>query len=331
MTATRKKLSMFVVTAVAGALVLTSCGGGPGTGGVDNGDGTAPPYVGEWHFGPNGMVALQADAFTVTVGDGTTPLGTESPFNMVTKVVVKGALTVTGDTFTLAPDTDTVELKLVDPTQAAAIAPVVGAAIATAASAPGTFEVDDTTDPPTMTIVAPLIAALLELPQDQPLTACKDAECSTDNVNTCTTEVPLPTRSADLESATSIEAVTWTSPPTIKAGGLEATGILAEGATLFDPLAGDSPAFSVYFSYAAHTGVVELVPDRTADDECWDTTTFTPSGTFKLELGDDGDFTIEASSPGFMDVSDSELELRVWGTDADGNEALLSVVTIGTD
>ena len=157
-----------------------------------------------------------------------------------------------------------------------------------------------------------------------------------DKTNPCTTDdmfVELPARSAALEQATSIDAVTWTAGPKIKDSTLEATGTPAQGVKLFDPLREgnrDSPAFSVY--YVGHTeSLVELVPNL-PEGQCWKTTVTiasteigTPEGA-----GDPG-FTITASSPLFRDVVGSELELRVWGTDAGGTEVLLSKVSIATE
>ena len=186
-----KTTSLLVVMAASFALVLTACGGGPGTGGMDtngdgmpspgDGDGMTLPHVGEWHFAPHAVVTLEADTFTIAVGDGMEPLGTEPPFNAITKIVAQGALAVMDSTYTLSVDPDSVEIEYVDPTHAAVIAPIIGAAIATAASAPAMVDINLMRDPPTMTIVAPFITPLLGLPPDARLRACKDMPCSAPN------------------------------------------------------------------------------------------------------------------------------------------------------
>ena len=165
-----------------------------------------------------------------------------------------------------------------------------------------------------------------------------DTDDTVDNTNRCTMEVELPARSAALEDAMSIDAVDWTSEPTIEAGMLVATGTLAQDVKLFDPLNEDdrdSPAFSVY--YVGHTeALLELVPNS-PDGRCWETTewkmtvTIAPTEVGTPEGAGDRGFTIKASHPYFMDFGSGDLELRVWGYDADGNEALLSKVAIGTE
>ena len=165
-----------------------------------------------------------------------------------------------------------------------------------------------------------------------------DTDGTTDNVNTCTTQVVLPQRPAALEQATSVDAVDWTIKPKIENGVLVATGTLDPGVEIFDPLTPDgdqrdSPAFSVYRDYdGTMESFVELVPDFLDDSKCWESTaTFTTVEIGTPEGAGDRGFTIEASSPLFRDVAGSGLELRVWGTDANGNDALLSKVSIATE
>ena len=167
-----KKIS-FVVTVAAVVLALAACGRGPGTTPT-----TPPPHVGDWYFAPHAKVTLTEDAFTIAAGDETTALGTEFPFNAVTKIVVSGALAVMDGTYTLSVDPDSVVIEYVDPAQATVIAPLVGAAIATAASAPATVDINAMHDPPTMTITAPFITPLVGLPRDARLRACKGVPCT---------------------------------------------------------------------------------------------------------------------------------------------------------
>ena len=124
-------------------------------------------------------------------------------------------------------------------------------------------------------------------------------------------------------AAASLDAVTWTTTPVIEAGALVAAGTLNQGVRLSEPTAGEPSAFSVY--YDANTEVmVELLPDLGAP-RVWDTdATVAPS-----EFGQEGnEFSIRAYSPLFMDVSPSDLLLRVWGYDDAENAALLSVQTV---
>ena len=90
-----------------------------------------------------------------------------------------------------------------------------------------------------------------------------------------------------------------------------------------EPTGGEPSAFSVHYGANAEV-MVELLPDLGAT-HVWDTdATVAPS-----ELEQDGnEFTVRAYSPLFMDVSPSDLLLRVWGYDHAGNPALLSVQTV---
>ena len=135
------------------------------------------------------------------------------------------------------------------------------------------------------------------------------------------------TRSPALENAASIDAVTWTVEPVIKAGALDAAGELAPNARLSEPMNGEGSAFSVY--YDGHDeALVELLPDL-GPMQIWDTDATVAPTEFELA---GGAFTIRAYSPLFMDVgTPSELELRVWGYDRAGQEVLLSVRRINAE
>ena len=131
--------------------------------------------------------------------------------------------------------------------------------------------------------------------------------------------------------------VTWTSEPKIEDGTLTGAGTLAPGVKLFDPRTPDGdqrdgPPFSVYYDHGStKESLAELVPDL-PEGQCWKTTATTaPADVGTPDGGSDRDFTVDASSPLFMDTDVSKLELRVWGTDANGNEALLSVSAVVTD
>ena len=127
-------------------------------------------------------------------------------------------------------------------------------------------------------------------------------------------------RGPALQNAASIDAIAWTVEPVIRDGALEAAGTLTQNARLFEPMNGEGSAFSVY--YIGHEeAMVELLPDL-GPMHVWDTDATVAPTEFELA---GGEFTIRAYSPLFMDVgSPSELELRVWGYDQAGQEALLS-------
>ena len=87
-----KKISLFVVTAAAVALVLSGCSRGPGTDDMmPDEQAMMPSLDGTWYFAA-AVVEVDAGAFTVTAGDGTMALGTEGHFAMITMVVVKGTI-----------------------------------------------------------------------------------------------------------------------------------------------------------------------------------------------------------------------------------------------
>ena len=130
-------------------------------------------------------------------------------------------------------------------------------------------------------------------------------------------------RGATPDDATSLDAVTWTTQPVIAAGALSAAGTLTQGARLSDPLNGEPSAFSVHYGDNAEV-MVELLPDL-GPAHVWDADATVATGEFEL-AGDQ--FTIRAYSPLFMDVGPSDLTLRVWGYDAAGTAALLSVQTV---
>lgn len=141
--------------------------------------------------------------------------------------------------------------------------------------------------------------------------------------------VKLKERGEALENASSIDVVRWTAGPFIREGEAEfvAKGVLEQDARLFDPLSGEGSAFSVYYD-GHEEALVELVPEP-GPASYWDTNaTIAPT-----EIERDGNaFSIRAYSPLFMDAGDgSQLHLRVWGYDGDGQEALLSAQGIGPE
>ena len=130
-------------------------------------------------------------------------------------------------------------------------------------------------------------------------------------------------RGAAPDDATSLDAVTWTTEPVIEAGALSAAGTLTQGARLSEPMNDEPSAFSVYYGDNVEV-MAELLPDL-GPMHVWDTDATVAPSDFELESDR---FTIRAYSPLFMDVGPSDLTLRVWGYDAAGAAALLSVQTV---
>ena len=150
--------------------------------------------------------------------------------------------------------------------------------------------------------------------------------------NTCSAdgEVDLPARPPELAQAPDSGLVEWIDAPEIDpdTGTLYATGTLAAGAALFNPLDGDGPAFSVH--YGDDESLMELVPDP-GPGQCWrlpSSGVTVTLATFDELVVEGARFSFAASSPLLRDVGDGELELRVWGTDMAGQPALLGTHSI---
>ena len=131
-------------------------------------------------------------------------------------------------------------------------------------------------------------------------------------------------RNAALVGADPLQVVTWTVKPSVSAGELVAEGELEQGAILFSPLAGEGSAFSVF--YKGHEeSLVELLPDL-GPMRIWDT--FLTVAPTEMEV-EGSKFRLRAYSPLFMDVGPTDLEMRVYGYDGSGADALLAVEDIG--
>ena len=169
-----KKISLFVVTAAAVALVLSGCSRGPVTDAMET-----PSLDGMWHFAA-GIVEVEAGAFTVTAGDGTMALGTEVPFAMITKAVVKGTIAAQDGAYMLTVDADSVQLTFAptvpEAEQGTATAVVTGL-LREADDAPVMIDIDAEADPVTMTVTGSFITTLLGLPMGTELTACMGKKC----------------------------------------------------------------------------------------------------------------------------------------------------------
>ncbi len=128
-------------------------------------------------------------------------------------------------------------------------------------------------------------------------------------------------RNDALADAQPLDAVTWTVEPTISAGALEAKGVLKDGATLFNPMVdGEGAGFIVYFKGMSEP-LALLLPDL-GPTRIWETDHTVAPMEHEIE---GASFEIRAYSPLFMDVGPSDLEIRLFGYDAGGADALLAV------
>ena len=126
-----------------------------------------------------------------------------------------------------------------------------------------------------------------------------------------------------LKDAQPLDIITWNTPPTLSPGELTAEGVIQNGGVLFDPMAGEGSAFSVY--YDGHDEpLVELLPDL-GPMLLW-LTDHTVAPTEWEVKG--AKFTFRAYSPLFMDADPSALKLRVYGYDPNGNPAILSITNL---
>ena len=181
--AEEQKISLFVVTAAAVALVLSGCSRGPGTDDMEMPDEqpTMPSLDGTWYFAA-AVVEVEAGAFTVTAGDGTVALGTEGHFAMITMVVVKGTIAAQDGAYmlTVGTDADSVDLTFAptvpEAAQGTATAVVTGL-LMTADDAPVMVDIDAEADPVTMTVTGSFITTLLGLPMGTELVACMGTPC----------------------------------------------------------------------------------------------------------------------------------------------------------
>ena len=133
-------------------------------------------------------------------------------------------------------------------------------------------------------------------------------------------------RNDALFGAEPLDAVTWSVEPTISPGALEAAGTLSGGAMLFDPTVdGEGASCAVY--YKDHNEPMVLLLPNLGPMYIWDTNHTVAEMDYEFE---GSSFTIRAYSPLFMDVGPDDLVIRVFGTDGNGNDALLAVAPVGT-
>lgn len=131
-------------------------------------------------------------------------------------------------------------------------------------------------------------------------------------------------RNVALFGAEPLDIVRWTAGPTAGGGELVAEGVLTQDAVIFNPTVdGEGSGFSVF--YKGHEeSMVELLP-ALGPMSVWDT--FQTVAETEMEI-EGLNFSIRAYSPLFMDVGPGDLELRVYGYDQSGADALLAVMDI---
>ena len=134
-------------------------------------------------------------------------------------------------------------------------------------------------------------------------------------------------RNEALFDAQPLNVVTWSTSPTISAGALEASGVLDEGVSLFNPMVdGEGAGFIVYYK-GMQEPLVLLLPDLGPIDIWESDYTIAP-----MEHEFEGSsFSIRAYSPLFMDVGPSDLEIRLFGVDANGADAVLAVEPVSVE
>ena len=128
-------------------------------------------------------------------------------------------------------------------------------------------------------------------------------------------------RNDALAGAEPLDVVTWTTPPTISPGELEAAGELSGGAMLFNPMVDGEGAGFIVFYKGVEEPLVLLLPDL-GPMHLWESDHTIADMEHEFE---GSTFTIRAYSPLFMDVGPSDLEIRVYGFDGNGADALLAV------
>ena len=185
----RNRVSLFVVTAAAIALVLTGCGRGPATDTMTEQPPAeeqpmAPSIDGTWVF--TGFTAVIAvPDVTVTVGNGTDPLGDQLLSN-ITQVVAKGTLTMSGTAYrlTLAEGDDAITVTLAPGVpDAAKIVAIETIRTLIRGAQDGDLDITVSDDMTMITVKGSFLGNLgeaLGMPvPEEGLVGCKDAACST--------------------------------------------------------------------------------------------------------------------------------------------------------
>ena len=175
-------------------------------------------------------------------------------------------------------------------------------------------------------VTAILVSCAPAAPDGQRDTPTRGPDIPVTFQNPGQTPVPLPDPCECAAYDDSADAIGWTVRPVIEDGVMIATGTVAQGLRLSDPMAGEPPAFMVHFGDNTEVLLV-LLPDL-APTYIWDTDHTVAPTDFEQQ---DGQFTLRAYSPLFMDVGAGDYRLVVWGYDADDQRVVLSALRVGAE
>ena len=134
-------------------------------------------------------------------------------------------------------------------------------------------------------------------------------------------------RNLALSGAQPLNAVTWNMRPAISGGALEASGILDEGVSLFNPMEDDEGAGFIVYYKGIEEPLVLLLPDL-GPTQLWES--YYTIAPMESEF-EGSSFSLRAYSPLFMDVGPSDLEIRLFGRDANRADALLAIEPVGVE
>ncbi len=137
------------------------------------------------------------------------------------------------------------------------------------------------------------------------------------------------TQNQALRDAEPLDAVTWTSGPSLSPGELSGEGTLGGDAVLFNPNFGEGAAFAVYHVNYDDEPMLVLLPSLGAM-MIWDTDLTVAEMDYESE---GQSFSFRAYSPLFFDSGPSDLRLRVFGFNDAGSPALLAIsdIRFGTE
>ena len=128
-----------------------------------------------------------------------------------------------------------------------------------------------------------------------------------------------------LKDAEPLNVIEWTQSPTLSLGAIEASGIVKDGAALFNPVFGEGATFAIYHVNYDDEPMVVILPNL-GPMSIWETDLTVAEMNHEFA---GNNFTFSANSPLFFDATPSDMRLRVYGLDSDGNHALLAVSEIG--
>ena len=129
-----------------------------------------------------------------------------------------------------------------------------------------------------------------------------------------------------LKDAEPLNVVEWTQPPSLSLGAIDASGIVKDGTRLSDPIAGEGATFAIYHVNYDDEPMIVILPNI-GPMSIWETDLTVADMDYEFEAHN---FTFRAYSPLFFDATPSDMQLRVYGFDSDGNHALLAVSNIGS-